>query len=327
MNINLDNNADVSAIGTFFKENHSFVILSHCRPDGDAYGSAIGLGLVLKNLGKKVDAYIEEGLLEHFAFLPGASILKAPTEVAPDPQTKIITVDCSNIKRPGLFFESWNRPVDLNFDHHIDNTRFATLNVVEPQASSSCEVIFRCIEKLSLPCPKEAAANFYVGLLTDTNAFCFRSFPPETFELAAKLIRLGADPEFLSVCAFRNYPLSRFLLLREVLNQTHFVEEAKIAYYILTTDMYLKTGSNRGEAENFLYYLLMVKSVVVAFMLEELSPNLIRLSLRSSKDFDVRRIASKFGGGGHIRAAGARIKLDLEQAKKTVLSEIKALLD
>ncbi|QSR89672.1 bifunctional oligoribonuclease/PAP phosphatase NrnA [Methylacidiphilum caldifontis] len=317
---------DLAALKSFFKENSSFVILSHCRPDGDAYGSAIGLGLILKDLGKKVVVHIEEGLQEHFRFLPGSSILQTPPPQAPDPCAKIILVDCSNANRPGSYFESWSRKVDLNFDHHIDNTLFATLNVVDPQASSTSEVIFRCIEKLSLPCSKEAASNFYVGLLTDTNAFCFRSFPPETFELAAKLVRLGADPEQLSVFSFRNYPLSRFYLLREVLNQTQFVEQSQIAFYILTQDMYQRTGSVPGESENFLYYLQMVKSVIVAFMLEELSPVLTRLSLRSSKNFDVRQVASKFGGGGHKQAAGARLKLGLEEAKRAVLSEIKALL-
>lgn len=318
---------DLAAIKALFEENGSFVILSHCRPDGDAYGSAIGLALVLKGIGKKVEVYVEEGLQEHFQFLPGSSLLKPTPKEAPGPSTKIILVDCSNERRPGLYFESWRRKADLNFDHHIDNTRFASLNVVEPQASSTSEVIFKCIERLSLPCSKEAASNFYVGLLTDTNGFCFRSLLPETFELAAKLVRLGADPEELSLRSFRNYPLSRFFLLREVLNQTQFVENAQVAYYILTQDMYQRTGSSPGESENFLYYLQMVNSVAVAFMLEELSPVLTRLSLRSSKQYDVRTVASKFGGGGHKQAAGARLKLGLKDALKAVLSEIQALLN
>ncbi|VVM04687.1 partial bifunctional oligoribonuclease and PAP phosphatase NrnA, partial [Methylacidimicrobium cyclopophantes] len=288
-----------------FERNGTFVILSHIRPDGDAFGSSIGLALILKAMGKEVCVFNEDGLHDSYAYL-ARSIPVEKTPLGPPPgRLNVIAVDCSTRERLGENFQRWGISVDGNIDHHPDNPGYATINLIDPQALATAEILARVSRELGLPLPAEAAAALYVGILTDTNSFCFRPLRPETLELAAELIRAGADPEMLSWRTFRNFSLNRFALLREILNRTRFAADNRIAFYRLTADLYAKTGTTSVEVETFLNYLQLVETVQVAFMVEEVGPRLTRISLRSIPSIDVRPVAAQFGGGGHRCAAGA----------------------
>ncbi|CAB4242541.1 Exopolyphosphatase-related protein [Methylacidimicrobium sp. AP8] len=309
-------------LAALFRENESFLIFSHIRPDGDALGSSIGLASILKEMGKKARVLNEEGANETYAYL-SATIAVEKTPVDPPPDSpKVIAVDCSTRERLGETFLRWGVPVDANIDHHPDNPGYAAINCIDPGALATAELLARAALDLGLPLGAEAASAFYVGILTDTSSFCFRPIRPETFELAATLIRAGADPETLSWRTFRNFSIHRFSLLREVLNRTRFAADNRIAFYRLTADLYAKTGTSSLEVENFLSYLQLVQTVQVAFMVEENGPRLTRISLRSSPSIDIRPVAARFGGGGHRCAAGARVPLPAEEVERQLLEAI-----
>lgn len=313
-------------LAELLRENSRFAVLSHVRPDGDAFGSSIGLALILKEMGKEVRVFNEDGPSDQYAYLAG-SIPVEKTPVEPPPNSlKVVAVDCSTRERLGEGFQRWGMGVDVNIDHHPDNPGYAAINWIDPRALATAELIARTAFELGLPLPAEAAAALYVGILTDTNSFSFRPLRPETLELAAALIRAGADPEALSWHTFRNFSLNRFELLREILNRTRFASENRIAFYRLTADLYTKTGTSSIEVENFLSYLQLVQTVQVAFMVEEVGPTLTRISLRSIPAIDIRPVAACFGGGGHRCASGARASLPVEEVEKRLLAEIVPLL-
>ncbi|QSR83856.1 bifunctional oligoribonuclease/PAP phosphatase NrnA [Methylacidimicrobium sp. B4] len=310
------------SLAALFRENHSFAVLSHIRPDGDAIGSSIGLALILKEMGKKVRVFNEEGPSDPYAYLCGSIPVERTPVEPPADSPKVIAVDCSTPERLGERFLRWGVPVDANIDHHPDNPGYAAINCVEASALATAELLARTALELDLPLRADAASALYVGILTDTNSFSFRPLRPETLELAAALIRAGADPETLSWRTFRNFSLNRFALLREILNRTRFAADNRIAFYRLTADLYAETGTTSLEVENFLSYLQLVETVQVAFMVEEISPQITRMSLRSIPAIDIRPVAARFGGGGHRCAAGARAPLPVEEVEQQLLEAI-----
>jgi phosphoesterase RecJ-like protein len=299
-----------------------FLVISHARPDGDAYGSTLGLGLALRALGKDVTLVNPDGLAPAFRFLPGSGTLAATPETAPEPDRVLIAVDCADRKRLGAVFEAWQRAPDVNIDHHVSNGGYAGLNVIDPVAPATAQLLFEIIDALKWPLTKEVAANLYVGLMTDTGSFRYRQTTARTFEVAKRLVEAGADPTDLAEGTYQSFRPERLLLMREVLNALHFADNGRIAWFYLTPETYARSGATPDETEGLIEYLQSVSTVEVAFVLEVMPGGMTRGSLRSRGTVDVQSICSEFGGGGHRLAAGLRTKLSLPDTEKRLLELI-----
>ncbi|HEY8965406.1 MAG TPA: bifunctional oligoribonuclease/PAP phosphatase NrnA [Candidatus Methylacidiphilales bacterium] len=307
-------------------ERSRFVVLSHIRPDGDAYGSSLGLALSLKAYGKEVAVYNEDGLLRNYLFLPGKELVSKTPAAAPSADTAIIAVDTSTHERLGETFVAWGRQPDVNIDHHQSNPGFGTINLIDPESPACAQILYDLIEAAGLPCPPEAATNLYAGLMTDTGSFQFRHTTAHTFEVAAGLVTRGADPTAIAQRFYQSTSVESFRLKRDVLAVTKFTHGNRVAYYRLTRDMYASTGARTDEVENFLEQLQVVGSVEVAFMLEEMEGGKTRVSLRSRGRVDVNEIAASLGGGGHRLAAGIRSSLPPDELEAVLLQRIGAAL-
>ncbi|MEM1059678.1 MAG: bifunctional oligoribonuclease/PAP phosphatase NrnA [Verrucomicrobiota bacterium] len=316
-----------AAAGEVIARHERFAILAHVRPDGDAYGSGFALGLALRAQGKEVHWYNEDGLDPQFTFLPGSGELNVTSNEPPPEGTAIIALDCAKAERLGDAFTAWGRPVDLNIDHHVSNPGYGQVNLIVGSAAATCEILFELIESQGLPCPPEVATCLYVGLCTDTNSFGNRNTNQRSFEVAAELVRRGAEPAYLAQMCFQNYPATRLKLLREALNETVFTAGDRIAYFHLTPETFAKTGASREETEGLIEYLQTTGSIQVAFMLECLEDGKIRVSMRSRGKVDVAKIATELGGGGHKLAAGIRSALPADELIQTLTDRILAQLD
>ncbi len=303
-------------------ERDRFCILSHIRPDGDAYGSSLGLALSLKAFGKEVSVYSEDGLLRNYLFLPGKEMVEKTPAAPPPPEVAIIAVDTSTQERLGETFVGWNRQPDVNIDHHQSNPRFGRINLVDAESPACAQILHDLIDAAGLPCPPEAATNLYVGLMTDTGSFQYRHTSAHTFEVAASLVSRGADPTAIAQRFYQSTSVESFMLKREVLAVTKFTHTNRVAHYRLTQEMYARSGARTDEVENFLEQLQVVGSVEVAFMLEEMEGGKTRVSLRSRGRVDVNQIAASFGGGGHRLAAGIRSSLPPEELEARLLEKI-----
>lgn len=304
----------------------SFVVITHVRPDGDAYGSALALGLSLRALGKKVRIMDEDGLNPVYNFLPGADALEKTQKTPPSQKTVVIAIDVSTQDRLGATFLEWNRKPDINIDHHASNTCFGILNCLDVNAPATAQFLYQIITRLNLPITPAIAQNLFVGLSTDTGSFCYRNTTTETFETAAALTRLGADPAAIAQACYQNYPLSRLLLLRGILDDLKFAFDHRVAYYHLSEELFRATGSRSSETEGLIEFVQMIKTIEVAFVLETTSQSTTRVSLRSRGDVNVQEIAERFGGGGHRLAAGILTRLPREQLEKELLDAIAARL-
>jgi phosphoesterase RecJ-like protein len=299
-----------------------FLVVSHVRPDGDAYGSTLGLALSLRALGKDVVVTNADGLSPLFEFLPGSDGLKAPLAGAPEPDRAIIAVDCADAKRLGAAFDQWQRQPDANIDHHVSNPGYARLNLVDPESPATAQVLCEIISALKWPLTPQVAANLYVGLMTDTGNFRYRQTTARTFEIAARLVSAGADPTDLAEACYQSFRAERLLLIGEVFKAIHFTNRNRVAWFGLTPEMYTLSGAIPDETEGLIEYLQSVKTVEVAFLLESLPDGLTRASMRSRGKVDVQRICREFGGGGHRLAAGLRSKLDPATLEKRLLDLI-----
>ncbi len=315
-------------IESLFGSHRAFRILSHIRPDGDAYGTSLALAHILRAMGKEVRVHSQDGLIRSYAFLPGSELITVTPAEPPPAGTAVLAVDTSTLERLGENFVAWKRQPDLNLDHHLSNPGYGRVNLVDGESPASAQVLFDVVEALGLPCPPEAAQCLYVGLMTDTGSFRFRQTTAHTFEVAARLIRLGTDPAWAAQNCYLASSIGRFELQREVLQATRFAFDHEVAHYRLTPDLYARTGAQADEVENFLDLLQTVSTVEVAFMLEQTREEAdkaqpkVRVSLRSRGAIDVNAIAGKFGGGGHRLAAGVRSILPIDDLERALLGEI-----
>src|SRR5207253_9253133 len=196
--------------------------LSHVRPDGDALGSQIALGLSLKKLGKDVLVWNEDGMLDKYSFLPRAAVLTKPP-AAPEDVDVAIALDTAIQNRLGTAFGAVrSAKIWINIDHHLSNPAYGDLVHVDPTAPATGQIIFDLIKSQGFPFDREIAENLYAAISTDTGSFQYPKTSARTFEVAAELVCTGIDVGRLSQQLYENYPRRRMELLRELLRTMRF---------------------------------------------------------------------------------------------------------
>lgn len=314
--------ATFEQIGQVLREHQRFVVLSHVRPDGDALGSQLALGLSLKKLGKDVRIWNEEGMLEKYSFLPQANLLtKAPAE--PEDVDVVVALDTAIQNRLGTTVASIkSAKVWINIDHHPSNPGYGDLVYIDPHAPATGQILVELIKSQNLPMDRAIAENLYVAISTDTGSFQYPNTTARTFEIAAELVQAGVDVGRVSQLTYENYPRRRVELLRELLGTMRFTANDRVASFSLSLASAKKLGVLPEDNEGLIDHLRAIHGVIVAIFFEELADDKVRVSMRSkSEKVNVCAICEKFGGGGHVLAAGARVKGTLAEVEKKILEE------
>jgi bifunctional oligoribonuclease and PAP phosphatase NrnA len=316
-------NTKFEAIGRVLREYHRFAILSHVRPDGDAIGSQLALALSLKELGKEVRVWNEDGMLEKYSFVPEAKLLIKPPSV-PEDTDVAIALDTAIQNRLGTTLAAIrSAKIWINLDHHPSNPGYGDISYVDPNAPATGQIIFDLIKSQNLPLTREIAENLYVAISTDTGSFQYPNTTAYTFEVAAELVRAGVDIGRVSQQLYENYPRRRSELLRELLATMRFDAGGRIASFSLSLNLARKLGVLPEDNEGLIDHLRAIRGVVVAVFFEELPEGKVRVSMRSkTQAVDVRAICERFGGGGHVLAAGARVRGTLEEVKTQILEAV-----
>lgn len=301
----------------------SILIVTHENPDGDAVGSSLGLSNGLKKLeNKKVDVLIPKANAM-YNFLPGFEEIKK--EANAEDYDLCIALDTSDLERLGECRETFEKiEKTIVIDHHITNQNFGDVCYVNAVASSTCQNIIVILATLDISINKEIATCIYSGILTDTGAFRY-NVQPETFEFAGMLLETGIDIAKIYKKLFDETTKERTKLLGRAINNLEILEDGKIAFtYITDTDM-KELNNQDGDHENIVNYGRNIEGVEVSVFFRERDGK-YKVSLRSNEYVDVSIIATMFSGGGHKKAAGFELSESLEEAKKSVLAEIKKQL-
>jgi phosphoesterase RecJ-like protein len=308
------------------RENHTFCVVGHIRPDGDCVGSQLGLTLALRAEGKKVTCWNEDRIPEKYEFLDRDGIIQKPKKGMKF--DCVVATDAATFDRLGSVGRRIaNRKLFINIDHHESNSRYADLNWVSAHEPSTGELIFRLLKIAKWPITKRIADCLFTAVSTDTGSFQYSSTRPGTYHVAGELVSRGADLARICDEVYQSYPLSRARLLRHIYSHFRLTHENQIAYFWLKKADFARTGAESCDSEGLIDHIRAIAPVVVACVFEEIDPQLTRISLRSkSEKVNVNTIAAQFGGGGHPAAAGARIAGTHLSTQRKVIAAIKKAL-
>ncbi len=300
------------------KEAHHIVLLTHVDPDADTLGSALGMYHSLKKMGKKANVINTTQIPYNLDFLPDIQKIK---KELPKRYDLMISFDCGSFDRLGI---EKKEAFLINIDHHRSNTMYGDIDIVDPEAAATAEVVYALLEEGALPIPKESAISLYTALVDDTGFFKYESVKAGTFDLAKKLCERGASPEWVARMLTMREPLSKLRLLPLVLQTLTLHLNAKVASLRLTQQMLAQTGGTKEMGEEALNMARNLATVEVALLLRQEEDGRIKVSMRSKERVDVGKIAVAFGGGGHKRAAGFTSELhDFDEVLERLLDAIK----
>ena len=295
-------------------------IISHIRPDGDAVGSLIGLGLSLQESGKDVQMVLAEGMPEIFRHLLGSDQV---TRKSNNDFDLTLVVDCSDRSRAGDALANINLP-DINIDHHPTNTGFGRYNIVDESAVATSEMLANYLTEFNFPVSKSVADALLFGMITDTLGFRTNNMTPRAMETAARLMVSGGDLPRLYQAGLlnRSYMAARYWGA----GLSNLDREGKILWSSLSLDDRRKANYPGRDDADLINFLSTIIGFDVVIMFVEQEKEQVKVSWRATPEFDVSQVAMHFGGGGHTAAAGATISGELREVQSMVINKTKEKL-
>lgn len=296
----------------------NFLIASHINPDGDSVASQLALRGIFSRLGKKSTIVNLHPVPRVYRFLPGAASIRVRRRIVLKPYEAVFVLDSGNASRAGINTKSPSCPDVVNVDHHVTNTLFGDINLVDSRASSTAEVIYDLARALRIEPDHDMAVNLYAGILTDTGSFRYSSTTPRSMSIAGKLLRHGIDPHDIAQEIYENAEYKSLRLLGKVLARLGRTPDGKVSW-VTFSHRELTSLSNISETEEYVNFARSLNTAVIAIGLKEVRPREIRVSLRSKGELDVSALASRYGGGGHRNAAGCTLTGELKRAEKKIV--------
>ena len=319
----MPSDSTLTEIADVIRAKQRFVVISHIRPDGDALGCTIAMGLCLRALGKDVQMWNDDGCVERFYFLPGSNLV-TPPPAEPQEFDVAIMLDTAVKERGGRSMnavkhaDAW-----INLDHHVSNPRYADLNFIDTTSPATGQILFELFRAGNLPLTYEMADNLFVAISTDTGSFQYSNTTARTYEIGAELVRLGVNVGEISQRTYESHPRRRIELLKAMLNVLQFSSGDRVASFALPLSTVRELGTKPDDTEGLIDHIRAIEGVIVAAFFEELEGGLVRGSLRSKPGgVDVCEVAAQFGGGGHKLAAGLRTRGTLTEVQEKILKAI-----
>lgn len=297
------------------------LIASHVRPDGDAIGSLLGLGLALKDAGKSVQMVLVDGVTSSFRYLEGSELV---TRQPKDGYDTFITVDCADFKRVGKGFENFSAP-DINIDHHKTNEKFGKLNLIEAEEVATAAILTNHLPQWGYAITKPIAAALLTGIVTDTLGFRTSNTNPSALRLCAKLMESGVD---LSELYMRSLVNKSFRAAKYWgLGLSRLEQKSGIVWATLTLEDRKRSGYGGNDDADLINMISAIEGNEVGMIFVEQSDNHVKISWRAlASNVDVSKVAKHFNGGGHAAAAGADVPGALNEVQALVLKTTREML-
>jgi bifunctional oligoribonuclease and PAP phosphatase NrnA len=322
---------DLRAVAESLRSGDRFLVTTHENPDGDALGSMLATKLALQQLGKDVAMFLggEAPLPAEYAFMPLDGLQRKVPEDAGE--RTLVAVDCANESRLGPDAEVLQIvPKVIDIDHHHDNTRFGDLNLIDPAASSTGELLRDVFRELDIELTPAIAEALYIALVTDTGRFQYTNTTPKSLRLAAELVEAGADLHRIFQGVYETVQFAKLKLLARALERAQVYEGGRLVVSYLLRNDFSEVGAAEPYSEGIIDFLRAVEGADMAALIREppreAGPTR-RVSLRSSQDeLDVSAIARKSNGGGHRQAAGFSSEASIEEITEFVRREFQSAL-
>jgi len=322
--------SDLDLVAGEIRSGDRFLLTTHENPDGDALGSLLATQRILEALGKDSVMFIgakEFPLPVEYRFLPLDEVFHEPPADVND--RVVIFLDCGNIDRMPVDFVRDDMKV-LNIDHHHDNTRFGTINLIDVEASCTAEIIFDLAGMLGVELTLEIANALYVALVTDTGKFMYENTDARSHRMAAGLIEAGVDVNDTYRRLYEHAPIEKLKLLAQALEGIELRDDGRLAVTYISDEDYAATGASEALTEGVIDHLRTIDGTAAAAVVRDQAESgrkARKVSMRSTDGrVDVSAIARIHGGGGHRRAAGFGTDLPYEQVVEFLIGEIESQL-
>jgi bifunctional oligoribonuclease and PAP phosphatase NrnA len=312
--------SDPRAIIEALEPCRTILISVHRNPDGDALGSQLALMLALEKMRKTVTAHNLDPVPEVYRFLPQADRIRAGRPVSSHYDAHIV-LD-GEPPRTGLFDGTYPAQTLINIDHHVTNPRSWQLTWLDEDASATGEMIYKLIRRLDVSIDRDIALCLFTSIFTDTGSFRYTNTTPESMRISAELLEAGADPWLVTENVYESFAFRRIKLLGAVLSSMERSADGRVAWVVVTDELYRRTGTTSEDTENFINFVRSVKGVEVAVLLRQIGEAQYKISLRSKGRVDLSGLAQSFGGGGHRNAAGGVMSGTIDEVRSRVITEI-----
>jgi phosphoesterase RecJ-like protein len=315
--------AEIRGVAQALRAAKRVTAICHENPDADTIGAAIAVRLIAERLGAEAEVVSADRIPPVFAFLPAIDEVRPRPTLRPD---LAVVCDAATLERVGRIARDeadwFSRAKLLNIDHHISNKGFGDLNLVDPQAAATCEVLLRLVDELDLELDVELATALLTGIVRDSHGFSDRSTSGDTLRAAARLVDAGASLALIHRYVLSELPYPTMTLWGKMLAGMGQAADGRIVHTTLTQAMLDETGTQQHDADGIAEFLARAKGADVTLLLRELGPSQTRVSIRTTDAVDATRIAACFGGGGHSRRAGCSVPLATAPTLDEVLRAI-----
>ncbi len=320
---------DLDRVVDALRSGERFLLTAHEGPDGDALGSLLAMHHVLRQLGKDSVMFLhakEFPLPVEYRFLPLEEVFHEPPADVVD--RTLVFLDCGNIDRMPVEFLRRDGARVVNIDHHHDNTRFGSVNLVDTEASCTAEIVLDVAKRLGAEITPEIASALYVGLVTDTGKFMYENTGPAAHRMAAELIEAGVDVDDTYRRLYERVPIEKLRLIARALEKIERYDEGRFAVTYISADDYEATGAGEVLTEGIIDFVRALEGTAVAAVIRDKTDggrSARKVSLRSTDGtVDVSAIARIHGGGGHRRAAGFGSNLSCAELVEFLRAEVSA---
>ncbi len=302
---------------SFLKSHQSFYLAAHQSPDGDTLGSCLALRAALLGMGKEATVVCPDPVPAAVRFLVGADTVTGTEGIEP-PKEAVLFIDCADHKRTGKLQATLETaPYQFCIDHHGTNPKTTKDGDWVEEVSASGELVLRLLHALNVPITKEIATALYTAIITDTGNFSYSNTTADAFCAAADLLGYGIDLPELNRVLFREMPLRKAKLIAYTLGHMELSADGRLNLCAVSAATLEALGATREDCEGLIDYLRDVDTVEAACFLKE-SDGVVRVSMRSKRLCDVAAVAKRFGGGGHVHAAGCTLELPLAEAVRVM---------
>lgn len=310
-------------IGSALTKADRILVVTHVSPDGDALGSLTAMGQALLQLDKEPTIVCDDGISSQFSYLPLANQVQTKPDFR-NPYDLMIAVDCGDERRMGNAYHNLPEPKPriINIDHHVTNTLFGQINLVDAAANSTTEILAYLLPKLGVELTAEIAESLLTGLVTDTLCFRTTSVTAHTLQVASKLMEAGADLATITSKALNVKPLSTLLMWRIGLNKMQL--EDGVAWAAISYAEQQALGYGNASSHGLGNMLADVDEVAVSVVFNEREDKRVTVGFRTRPPYNVAEIAAEFGGGGHRYASGCTIEGSLDEIVNLVVERTKS---
>lgn len=298
--------------------------LAHKDADADSLGSALAFALSMRAQGREARVLVPSPMPRMLDHLPGFNSI---SEIGVDDIGVLFTFDCATTARFGDKEHLITRtPMVVNVDHHVSNEGFGAINLIEPNASATGQVVYDLLTALGAPITADVATNLYAALFTDTGGYRHENTTEAALRLGADLVAAGADPAWVALKSYNSRSVAQLQLEGRAVADLRTEFGGRLVWSAITLEMLEQTGADMMESEGVIDQLQSIDTMEVALLFKENTPGVTKVSVRTREPLDATRICAPFGGGGHRRAAGAELNEPLATFAPRVLEVARELL-